>query len=77
MVYIEALLTLKLNLMPYDKPNVGANSIDGIQANVGITYLPTDRNIDDALAGRRLPTDPEEMIVQGNNTYSLSLCLKS
>ena len=63
--------------MASDKPNGGANSIDGINANVGITYLPSDRTILlMPLQGDDCPTDPEEMIIQGDSTYSVEAMFK-
>ncbi len=52
--------------------NVGANSIDGIQAKIGISYLPTNRTLLMLpLQGEDCPTDPEEMIISGEPTYNL------
>ena len=63
--------------MATDKPNVGANSIDGINANVGITYLPSDRTLlMMPLQGEDCPTDPEEMIIQGDSTFSVESMFK-
>lgn len=63
--------------MPYDKPNVGANSIDGILARVGISYLPTNRTLlVMPLQGDECPTDTEEMIIQGNDTFSMESMFK-
>lgn len=58
--------------MALNKPNVGANSEDGIQGKVGITYLPANRTLlMMPLQGDDCPTDPDEMIIQGDPTYTL------
>ena len=52
--------------------NVGAQSKDGIQAKVGITFLPTNKTMFMLpLQGDDCPTDPDDMIISGNATYTL------
>jgi len=63
--------------MATNKPNVGAQSGDGIDGKVGITYLPTNRTLlMMPLQGEDCPTDPDEMIIQGEPTYSLETMFK-
>ncbi|MFZ2899002.1 MAG: type VI secretion system contractile sheath small subunit [Saprospiraceae bacterium] len=63
--------------MAKEKKNVGANSLDGIQGKVGITYLPPNRTLlMMPLQGDDCPTDPEEMVIQGDPTYSLEAMFK-
>lgn len=58
--------------MATNKPNVGAISGDGIEGKVGITYLPPNRTLlMMPLQGDDCPTDPDEMVIQGDPTYSL------
>jgi hypothetical protein len=63
--------------MATNKPNVGAVSGDGIDGKVGITYLPTNRTLlMMPLQGDDCPTDPDEMVIQGDPTYSLDTMFK-
>lgn len=58
--------------MATNKPHVGAISGDGIEGKVGITYLPPNRTLlMMPLQGDNCPTDPDEMVIQGDPTYSL------
>lgn len=52
--------------------NIGAQSIDGIQAKVGMTYLtPNKTMLILPLQGNDCPGDPEEMVIQGESTYAI------
>ncbi|MBK8492217.1 MAG: type VI secretion system contractile sheath small subunit [Saprospirales bacterium] len=63
--------------MATKKPNVGAISADGIDGKVGITFLPTNRTLlMMPLQGDDCPTDPDEMVIQGDPTYSLETMFK-
>ena len=63
--------------MATNKPNVGAVSGDGIEGKVGITFLPANRTLlMMPLQGDDCPTDPDEMIIQGDPTYSLETMFK-
>jgi len=54
-----------------DGDNIGAQGKDGIIAKVGITYLPTNRTILMMPLEENCPTDPEEMVIEGEAVYSL------
>lgn len=56
--------------------NVGARSRDGIQTKVGITYLPTNRTAVLLPLEQLSPTDPEEMVIEGEATYTLDNMFK-
>lgn len=56
--------------------NVGAQSKDGIKTKVGITYLPTNRTAVLLPLEQLCPTDPEEMIIEGDATYTLDSMFK-
>lgn len=52
--------------------NIGAQSIDGIQAKVGMTYLPANKTmLILPLQGSDCPMNPDEMVIQGESTYAI------
>ena len=52
--------------------NIGAQSIDGIQAKVGMAYLPTNKTmLLMPLQGGDSPMNPDEMVIQGESTYAI------
>jgi Type VI secretion system, VipA, VC_A0107 or Hcp2 len=52
--------------------NIGAQSIDGIQAKVGMTYLPTNKTmLILPLQGSDCPMVADEMVITGESTYSI------
>jgi hypothetical protein len=52
--------------------NIGAQSIDGIKATVGMTYLPTNKTmLILPLQGNDCPMVADEMVIQGESTYSI------
>ena len=51
--------------------NIGAQGQDGINATVGITYLPPNRSMLMLPLQQECPTDPEEMLIHGESTYSI------
>lgn len=58
--------------------NIGAQSQDGINAKVGMTFLNPNRTLlMMALQGDDSPSDPDEMVVSGEATYSIDKMFKS
>lgn len=57
--------------------NIGAQSQDGIDAQVGIQYLNPNRTVMLLALQDECPTDPEEMPVQGEATYSIGNMFKA
>ena len=57
--------------------NIGAQGQDGINAKVGITFLAPNRSILMLPLQQDCPTDPEEMLVEGEATYSISNMFKA
>lgn len=57
--------------------NVGAQSQDGINAQVGIQYLPPERTMLLLPLQGDCPTDPDEMRVNGKATYSIGSMFKA
>ena len=56
--------------------NIGAQSQDGINAQVGITFLTPNRTLLMLPLQQDCPTDPEEMMVQGEATYNMGNMFK-
>jgi hypothetical protein len=56
--------------------NIGAQSQDGINAKVGMQYLPPNRTILMLPLQEDCPTEPEEMLVEGEATYSIDKMFK-
>ena len=56
--------------------NIGAQSQDGINAKVGIQYLVPNRTLLMLPLQEDCPTDPEEMLVEGEATYSMEKMFK-
>lgn len=56
--------------------NIGAQSQDGIDAQVGMQYLPPNRTVMLLPLQDDCPTDPDEMLVQGKATYSIGNMFK-
>ena len=57
--------------------NIGAQGQDGINAKVGITFLPPNRSILMLPLQQDCPTDPDEMLVEGEATYSIGNMFKA
>jgi hypothetical protein len=57
--------------------NIGAQGQDGINAKVGITFLAPNRSILMLPLQQDCPTDPEEMVVEGEATYSIGNMFKA
>jgi Type VI secretion system, VipA, VC_A0107 or Hcp2 len=57
--------------------NIGAQSQDGINAKVGITFLAPNRSILMLPLQQDCPTDPDEMVVEGEATYSIGNMFKA
>lgn len=56
--------------------NVGAQSQDGINSNVGIQYLNPNRTAMLLALEADCPTEPDEMLIQGKDTYSIKNMFK-
>lgn len=63
--------------MSLRKKNVGAQSQDGINARVGITFLDPDRTMMILPLQEDPPMDPDEMVVDGPATYSIGNMFKA
>ncbi|MCB0657856.1 MAG: type VI secretion system contractile sheath small subunit [Saprospiraceae bacterium] len=63
--------------MSLRRKNVGAQGQDGIDAQVGITFLDPDRTMMILPLQQDPPSDPEEMIIEGSATYSINNMFKS
>jgi hypothetical protein len=57
--------------------NIGAQGQDGINAKVGITFLAPNRSILMLPLQQDCPTDPDEMVVEGEATYSIGNMFKA
>ncbi len=53
------------------KDNIGAQSQDGIDTQVGIQFLNPDRTAMLIPLEEDCPTDPDEMVIEGKSTYTL------
>ena len=53
------------------KDNIGAQSQDGINTQVGIQFLNPDRTAMLIPLEEDCPTDPDEMVIEGKSTYTL------
>jgi len=56
--------------------NVGAQSQDGINAKVGIQYLNPNRTAMLLALQEDCPAEPEEMVIEGKDTYSIKNMFK-
>lgn len=62
--------------MALRRNNVGANSQDGINAQVGIEFLDANRTVLMLPLQEDCPMEPEEMVVDGAATYSIGNMFK-
>jgi len=62
--------------MSLRKDNVGAQSKDGIKAKVGMEYLISNRTAMLIPLQEDCPMDPEEMLIEGEPTYSINKMFK-
>jgi hypothetical protein len=53
------------------KDRIGAQSQDGINAKIGMTFLTPNRTLLVLPLQEKPPTDPDEMLAQGEATYSI------
>lgn len=62
--------------MALRRNNVGSNSRDGINAQVGIEFLDANRTVLMLPLQEDCPMEPEEMVLEGAATYSIDRMFK-